>query len=368
MQSLVQARLLPGMLLLCIMGCGGGGGEGGEGLSLSFLSPAALSTVEGDFTFSGHSSGGNVEISVDLGPFEPARGAEDWTFDVATDDWNSGWHELSARVSGGGGNLVRNLSVFYEAPGGWPIPEPPAPPAPPTLPGGPVAVWTFATGEGADQSGNGYDATLHGATAAAGPVDGALEFDGIDDYVAVEDGKGLPPAEFSRMAYGSISIRFRYDSVMNGSAIADSMPLFYYGPKESAAPDPDLDYVSVYIAHGNLADPAARQIYYTMMTDSRIALCFDSNDVVLVPGVWYHYVVTIGPGAHRAYLDGKELSIRYNAGTSAASNGFFSSVTKPERMLFGTAVFGVTRLWWHLDGAIEDLVIHDRALLPDEIG
>ncbi len=51
-----------------------------------------------------------------------------------------------------------------------------------------LAVWHFDEGSGTiatDSSGNGYDGTIHGATWTTGISGGALDFDGVDDYIGI---------------------------------------------------------------------------------------------------------------------------------------------------------------------------------------
>jgi hypothetical protein len=53
-----------------------------------------------------------------------------------------------------------------------------------------VGYWSFDEGEGTiahDYSGNSNDGTIYGATWVDGKVGKALSFDGVDDYVRVND-------------------------------------------------------------------------------------------------------------------------------------------------------------------------------------
>jgi regulation of enolase protein 1 (concanavalin A-like superfamily) len=59
-----------------------------------------------------------------------------------------------------------------------------------------VGYWKFDEGIGAtayDSSGNGNDGTINGASWVEGRLGGALEFDGVDDYVEVPDSASLNP-------------------------------------------------------------------------------------------------------------------------------------------------------------------------------
>ena len=68
-----------------------------------------------------------------------------------------------------------------------------APIAKATLTEGLVGYWSFDdwANPGCDDSGNGHDGTVHGATWMAGKFGGALSFDGADNYVSVPDEPAL---------------------------------------------------------------------------------------------------------------------------------------------------------------------------------
>ncbi|MGQ0614286.1 MAG: LamG-like jellyroll fold domain-containing protein [Planctomycetaceae bacterium] len=354
-------------LLAAIAGCGSSGGTSTP-VAVTILSPLDRSTVQPPFVLIGRALGGTAEVSVDGGPFAPAAGGADWTFAVDAAAWPAGWHEIAVLVRSAGGEARSTLRLYRS---GAPVLPPPPPPSPlPPRPPPPIdalALWTFAPSGANDTSGNGHHGEIRGPTATAGVLDGALRFDGIDDSVVVADTLGLPPAELKDLAYGSIALRFRYDSVVNGGSTADAMPLFHYGSGVASTTNWDFDAVEIYVGHGNLDDPAQRQIYFTVLKSGVPALCFDSFLETLEAGRWYHYAVTIGPFGHRAYLDGKELSLRYNSGTDASSYAFFPTVRTPELLAFGTSMFGLTRTWWHLDGAVDEVGIYAKVLSAEEV-
>lgn len=361
--------------LFAAPGCGASGGAA-PAVALEITSPQDRATVAGPFRVAGRAQGGAAEVAIDAGPFVPAEGESEWSFQVDTAGWEAGWHLVRVRVRNGGAEIVRTLNVMIPV-RAVPAPTQPPPPIPPAVPppappppseiDGLVARWTFSDGDGSDTSGNGFDATLRGATAAEGSLDGAVAFDGIDDVVTVEDSAGKPPSAFASLDYGTIAIRFRYDSIYNNGTTAELVPLFHYGSPRTMGPGQGFDSVAIYVAHGSLSDPAQRQIYFTILENDRVKLCFDSNSVVLEEGRWYHYVVTIGPSGHRAYLDGQQLTLRYNAGTTPTTHAFFTTVASPELLAFGTTIFGATRNWWNLDGRIDEVAVYDRDLSADEV-
>jgi len=347
-------------------GCGGGGG-GGAIIAVEITAPPDEQTVSGSIVIEGRALGGSAEVALDDGPYAPATvDGERWTYRMNADAWQPGWHVVRARVSRGG-RATSYAVDLYVAPEPEDAPPQPLPdPVPPPLEG-PAGSWTFRFGDGTDFSGNGHVADVVGASLEQGAIDGAMEFDGVDDFVVVKDAAGRPPSQFANLTYGSIAIRFRYDSILNGDTTAELMPLFHYGSGLSSTNDTGFDSVSIYVSHGHLDDPARRQIYFTVLKDSKVGLCFDSNAIVLDPGVWYHVVVTIGPLGHRMYLDGQQIAIHYNGLSTPTTYGFFPTVDSPELMAFGTSMFGISRNWWFLNGRIDEVGIYDRVLSPEEV-
>jgi hypothetical protein len=359
-------KRLGALVILGLVGCGGGGSA--ESISIGIESHQDRQLVSGTILLAGSAVGGDAEVAVDNGAFQRADGDAQWSIALDTKAWDNGWHVVQARVRSGSDEAVAllNLQSFNVKPATSPAPGPVPPTTPAPIDGTMVGGWSFAGGAGFDVSGNGLDASILGPTAAQGVVGSSLRFDGIDDEVVVTEDAGEPPVALRSLGYGSISIRFRYEPSIPGSESQELMPLFYYGPGKDKTITEGLDFVEIYIGHGEFPDPAKRQIYFTVMRDSSIVLCFDSNPVTLEEGVWYHYVVAIGPTGHRAYLDGEELTLRYNAGTSVFSRGFFHSVEEPELLVFGAAPFGLSRIWYHLHGAIDEVSIHDEVLTRDQ--
>jgi len=85
----------------------------------------------------------------------------------------------------------------------------------------PVASWSFDEGSGTtayDSSGNGNNGTLvNGPTWTTGKVGGALNFDGVDDYVDLVTGPILGTSNFTFMAWA------RYQNVNGGGGNPQSV-------------------------------------------------------------------------------------------------------------------------------------------------
>ena len=73
------------------------------------------------------------------------------------------------------------------------------------------------------------------------------------------------------------------------------------------------------------------------------------------------------PGHHRVYLDGKEVELNYNSGTTSDTHVFFNDVKAPDLFSIGYGYFGFFDSWWRFDGVIDDVRIYDRPLSKAEV-
>ncbi len=232
-----------------------------------------------------------------------------------------------------------------------------------------LGFWDFAGSAGpavADFSGNGNSASIAGAAQLGG---GGVQFDGVDDHVVYSaSASGAPPAELASVTSGTITVRFRYHDIVNGETVAESLPLVYYGVDATDVAAGHLDSLAVYIGHLGIEDLTRRQVYFTVIRDEQVQLCFDSGDIWLEADRWYDYAVTIAPGGeHHAYLDGVEFDRDYNSGTSEASDAFFATVERARMFTTGYGLLGISRTFWRLNGAVAEVRVYDRALSASEI-
>ncbi len=325
--------------------------------------------VDGTFTLAGRAAGGTAEIAIDAGPWIAAPG-EVWELSFDTSGWFEGWHTIQARVRNGTSQVSDRINVYCTNASAPPPPGPGPvrpPSGPPPADDGLVAHWTLDNGAAIDVTGNGCSGTVYGASPVPGVLAGALSFDGAGDLVAVPDDTAPPPDAIGELAYGTISVWFRYDAISNDGIPAESLPIFYFGSDvDTSSGAPSYDYASIYIAHGELVDPSRRQVYFTVVDDAEVVLCFDST-VTMESGRWYHYAVVIEPNGHRAYLDGAELTLTYNAGTDESSYAYLASVQRRDMLRIGYGLFGASGRWWHFNGRIDELRIYDRSLSAAEV-
>ena len=346
-----------------LAGCGGSAAATGAPLSVQITSHSDKQHVTGVITLVGNAAGGSVEIAIDDQAYAAAPG--DWSMDFDTDSWPLGWHVVQARVTSGARQAVALINL-YAATGYGPGPSIPPPPivrpVPPVVVEAPteglVACWGFET-DAQDESPNLLGGTVYGGASVSG---GELDFDGTDDEVWVPDNASAAPGVIANLQYGTLSVRFK----LEGASAAESAPLFYMGSDEASASAAPSESVSIYIAHGDLPSPYARQVYFTVLENGRPSLCFDTT-VSIQKDQWYTYTVSIGPDGHKAYLDGVEVVRHYNAGTTENDHAFFQTTNDPDILTLGYGLFGVTLNWWHFDGRLSDVRIYDRVLSKAEV-
>ena len=82
-----------------------------------------------------------------------------------------------------------------------------------------IAHYTFDEKNGKtakDTSEFGVNGTVYGARWTEGRIGGALDFDGIDDYVQIPNNESHPPNNLKTNDQGSISLWFKCDYVESG--------------------------------------------------------------------------------------------------------------------------------------------------------
>jgi len=230
-----------------------------------------------------------------------------------------------------------------------------------------LAHWTFDEGSGnviCDFSSYAKNGTVYGASWTKGPVYGALDFDGIDDYVQIPDYFSLPPSPLAPLGEGSISVWFKCDSIPTDYGI---MPIFYYGAYDPCLNMPDAanQGLIIEVGHGPI-HPESKRIYFTIFADGCTlpSFCFDSAEAV-TEGEWHHFVAVVGEDYNTGYLDGQEMVNRnYNFGNSSYSQ-FFADVIKHETLWIGRGYWRGNSVFF--DGAIDDIRIYDKPLSAQEV-
>ena len=215
-----------------------------------------------------------------------------------------------------------------------------------------VAYYPF-NGNADDESGNGHDGTVYGATLTTdrfGDSGSAYSFDGIDNYISVDYAAAfqLPVFTLSAWVFPTIDLSVATEPaaiVSRGEDLASDHAAFVLTTHPAASPW--ADGVSV--------------IYEDAGDGEQI---FDTN-VYPGMGMWTHLVASRdASGLLSIYSDGSLI-------------GQWSSTADPAADCFQDLLIGA---YWYVPtpatavitsfftGAIDDVMIYNRALTPDQIG
>jgi hypothetical protein len=204
-----------------------------------------------------------------------------------------------------------------------------------------VAHWMLDEGTGsiAYDSAGGNDGILNGdPNWTAGQVDGALELDGVDDYVDLGNGANLkPPLPVTLCTWVNSSGSGKWQRIIS----IDEQSSKYYGIWLQIDLTDKL--------HVGFGDGAG--------TDSQKYRRSKVSTTVLNPGTWYHVVgVVRGPTDMDLYINGVDDGGTYtgSGGPLVYSDGA-SSLCREDRSRF------------YFGGIIDDVRIYDKALSAEEV-
>ena len=215
-----------------------------------------------------------------------------------------------------------------------------------------VAYYPF-NGNADDQSGNGYDGTVYGATLISdrsGAANSAYMFNGIDNYISVDYTPAfqLPVITISAWILPTVDLT------------AAAYPPSIVGRGEDLV----TDEAAFNLLVANPAAPWANGVAVLYENNAGGDEAF-GTDVYPETGVWTHLVASRdATGLLSIYCDGSLIS-QWSSTADPTSDcfqdlliGAYWSVPTP-----ATAV--ITNFF---TGAIDDVMIYNRALTPDEIG
>ena len=205
---------------------------------------------------------------------------------------------------------------------------------------GMVSCWTFDEGSGTtayDSMGT-NDGTIYGAIWATGIVDGALSFDGIDDYVEVPDSDSLDIA-------GAITMSgwVKANSLSGGSSVLIKGDYNGYYLQTS------------YVLHVGTGGEIVC-VLYGYWPDDRFATTSSINT-----GEWYHLAATWDGTTSNA--DNVKIYIDGELNQSFTKTNTLRSV--PQSVTIGS--MKPPAYYTALDGYLDEVAIYDRALSPQEI-
>ncbi len=212
-----------------------------------------------------------------------------------------------------------------------------------------LAHWQFDEGQGsvAADSVGGYHGTVYGAQWTSGMLDGAIDLDGVDDYVALPDNE---PVWLPR----------------NDFCVA-----FWIKPRR---PLGEAQEVLVDLNAAGSSDPSRELGYNIVREQGNGRLSFnmttlsnpDENLVgttALLPNKWYHVVVLRSGTVQSLYVNGELDATR----TCSSDPIDFVGSYDDDRVNVGRATTNVGLPRYHTDGIFDDLRIYSRALTEQEI-
>jgi PKD repeat protein len=274
-----------------------------------------LTDLAGYMLYYGRTSGqqgGSYEFSVDVGhqTTYTLSGLEDgqvYYFSVTAYDISDNESDYSNEMSA------------------VPSPDPP-------MPSGLTAAYSFDEGNGtvvADASGNGHTGTIAGATwTAQGRFGSALVFDGINDWITVNDAPSLDLATGMTLS----------------AWVSPTAPLTDW---RTLIAKEQLGGVVYYLHASSDTNQPAMGVF---IGSERIL----SGGTQLTANTWTHLAATYDGSMQRLYINGVEVASRSQTGQIQASDGALR--------IGGNSIWGE-----YFQGRIDEVRIYNRALTVGEI-
>jgi hypothetical protein len=187
----------------------------------------------------------------------------------------------------------------------------------------------------ADASGNGFTGSLvNGPAWITGPLDQALAFDGVDDYVAIPHARTLDPYPLT------LAVWLRTTATGLHGVVNKYLPSSFNG-------------YQIFVNNGRLC------AWY--LKDARNYVWDGSGCSLATPGyadgLWHHLAFVVDTAGGRLYVDGSLKASLPWTGTpgptsTTAHLGFarYPGIATP-----------------HLPGALDDVRLYDRALTAEEV-
>lgn len=211
-----------------------------------------------------------------------------------------------------------------------------------------MAYYPF-NGDAKDESGNGYDGAVNGATLTAdrfGNADSSYSIDGLDDYIDIS---ALAPA-ISGRGTGTISFWFKTNS-SNYSCLMMSW-------NDGVYDNWNHGFINLgYVGAGFYAS----SIGY-LSQRGKIQMAYQNGTSYYYDDAWHHVAIVVGENYNSLYVDGQNLQPDYYYSSSPAVGNVMgdnvASISVGLRLI-GTASPFV--------GAIDDIRFYDRPLSDVEI-
>jgi hypothetical protein len=210
--------------------------------------------------------------------------------------------------------------------------------------------WEFDEGEGsvAYDSADSYDGVIRGAQWTTGVLNGALDFDGFDDYVGLPDNNPvwLPQNNFTLCAW----VSFDTTPASSRSVILD----LNYGHSGS---------LSHALGCVLCINPVVEKLAFGITTTTSLNEGGLLSDYVLLADKWYHLVAVRDGTFQGLYING-QLDVSRTCSPSPIK---YFGTYDDDRVNIGVESKSYNPTIRYHDGLIDDVRIYDRALSDQEI-
>lgn len=205
----------------------------------------------------------------------------------------------------------------------------------------PVAYWRFEDNAN-DETGNGYDGTVNGATYVDGLEGRALDFDGVDDYFDA----GLLGTFGQSLGSCSVEFILTTTTTANGDAI--------FGQEQDTSTG---QFFSVRVNESRSGAATADAMALFLRDESGVSLRAQIDEPTLYDGTAHHVVWTIDTTdpVVRVYIDGTEVSVSDNNQTPSNFASF-------DALLAIGATGNVGTPDGFVDATIDEFALYDKVL------
>lgn len=209
-----------------------------------------------------------------------------------------------------------------------------------------VAYYPF-NGNANDESGNGNNGTIHGATPTPdrfGNPSSAYSFDGADDYIFVPDSDSLDLTTTGTLA--------AWVNIPNGAK--DDLTAVVAKMIHSSGGGVSYELLNRLVGHDE-------GVYQTIAGDahdgSSNTSAYYFHD--MSDGKWHHLAFTWDGPEGKMYIDGQDATESADSGTGAMVSSF--------DLYIGRYFYTPHNTWYSWDGSIDEVRIYNRDLSADEV-
>ena len=208
-----------------------------------------------------------------------------------------------------------------------------------------ISRWEFNEGTGVtayDSAGSDDGTLVNGPTwQTIGMIDGALSFDGVDDYVEVPDSPSL-----DMMTAITMEAWVQLDSIDN------TYDTIVWKPDDTTTNN--RDYALIRNRTGDFSAAWMGKFGTSIQTTAGYSEVFGTT--IPTAGGWYHVVSTYDGESLKLYVNGQLESSQSHSGTL---------VTSDAPLLFGKSGNPTDPLW--LNGTLDEVSLYSRAMIATEI-